>query len=192
MLYGENSVSLLGIDIFLAVPSDCVTTCPLTDTWEEGWVSSPSPQSNSASSLSTAWIPPYQPWASLLCWLFPRDSGCLMLHSLPHREETMGTPGRLLPQGRQEGLFSWPLKKYSSDGLLRIFLLLVLFIVSIRKSSLGCHSLFVSQANKFYTLPPWHFYVINAWARIFAVYLAQVKVICLWAGSRPKLSYKLS
>lgn len=34
VLYGENSVSLLGTDILLAAPSDCVTTRPSMDTGE--------------------------------------------------------------------------------------------------------------------------------------------------------------
>lgn len=121
VFYGENSVSLLGTDVFLTAPSDCVTTCPLTAPWEQGWVSSLSHQPNSAPSQHHLEVP--TPTLSIPSvgpdWLFP--GSCLMLHSLPCGEEAMGTPGRLLPQGRQEGLFPWPLKKYSSDILLRIF-----------------------------------------------------------------------
>lgn len=60
------------------------------------------------------------------------SGGCLLLPCLPCGEEEMGTPGKLLPQ---KGLFPWPLKKYSSDGLLRIFCHFV-FIYGFNKKSL--------------------------------------------------------
>lgn len=82
----------------------------------------------------------------------------------PRKALTPGKAGRALPLPFNKILLWWPAQNVS--------VVLFLFMLSIKKTSLWCHSLFVSLSNKLTTLPPWHLYVINAWIRIFTVYLA--------------------